>query len=1034
MQTDKLISRIKAVLEDSSGHFEAQALAIEYADLMMHVRDRLEQCVALIRAGNDFAALQVAESSPPLLDLAAQLSFGESLRWLDFCRDRGLPYPARLNMAHVDLAGGLYGRKINESHPLYRDYRQAIREHDDLRALDVLTSILRVNPADENAQEEFVRLGEKTRTVQLAKLEALLTAGKEEEACVLVARLEEVKIPGLALSPVFQRGCCLREERARAEAERETRHLLGEMRTLQTAGSWDLLIPLLVRYRALEREYRLVLPFEQAQEIDEWERSADEWQRAQLAALQHEENLRELSRVLEEAVRTPRALRLKRLPSKRLAVLLGDALAQAQMAGAGELDGVLLEQAGRLRKALLRRIQRRDTALASVVAVTLASVVAAGVLSYGYQKNEALRQQALLEVQDLLARRNLQSAEEFLQKVKTRWDSSGDFFAVKQELALWSGQVRAELEKCKARLMELQRMDPATATVADYLAGKQALQEEEEALASLPPDTRSETTSLYSGAQTRLEVVRGRLTEEKTPLLTQAMEGLNRRLAEAVAEPEVTSRVAALNRLLPEWGRLTAEGELVQAVLEPEDLKKWQEFSQRVKEVFRFWQHAEQTEKLLSGAVLLDTYFTMLKSEADPANALVRHVLENESLLRDPAASVFRAPALQLWRMASVTEAGETERSVSLFLPDETLPQEAVAASRLVQSMRLQKLWRYRYQANQTGENEAESPLPEEVFTLGEVQSVRHPLGGGYEQRQEARILREDGTEILRQLSWRQFGRGTPRGERLFDGHLTPEAELLLQIGQFYQADSGRIVEPILQTMDKVRRAKDVSLLFKFYLLQELMLIAEGRAEEWGLFFSPTAQRDLAMLQQLTQGELTPFDWMNPGPWRDVLPQLEECVATFAQSSYQAEAEAYWRVMRALRSPGFVFIGYVNSDGHFQRVNEDVITGNLVVLSQQNSLKVLPLERMLEEPGVLGGDRFSAVVEAAQPAIYSPVLMLPKTPKEAAREADLPSWVVPPTGGWDAFVFLSSQRESWYKQVYEQWRKWINSETNKTHG
>lgn len=1016
MQTDKLISRIKAVLEDNSGHFEAQALAIEYADLMMHVRDRLEQSVTLIRAGNDFAALQVAESSPPLLDLAAQLSFGESLRWLDFCRERGLPYPARLNMAHVDLVGSLYGRKINESHPLYRDYRQAIREHDDLRALGVLTSILRVNPADENAQEEFVRLGEKSRSAQLKKLEALLAEGKEGEACALVERLEKVNIPGLALSPVFQRGCCLREERARLSAEREVERLREAMRPLQETEDWESLVPLLVRYRALEREHRLVLPEEQTELVDAWERQAGEWQREQLASLQHAERLQELSRVLEEAVRTPRALRLRRMPSKRLAALLGEALAEESFFK-GELDAALLESAKRLRAALLRRIQRRDTALASAVAVTLALCVAAGVLWYGYRKDEEFRGAALIEARELLARGELLPAEGFLRKVKTRWDNVEEFFASKRELSLWAERARGQVEACKSHLLELQNMDPAKATIADYLAGMLALQEWEAELALLPPDTRGETTILYAGAQNRLEVVRIRLTGEEAPPLLDSVDALGQRLASAVAQPGLPERMAALAALQPDWAALQARGETVQVVMDAEDLEKWVAFSREMEETVRFWQAAERTEGLLSGAVSLDTYFTMLKSEADSANKLVGHVLDHENLLRDPPETLFRPQALQLWRMAMVDVDGK-----SLFLPGETMPAEAVSAGRLMQNAHLQKLWRYRYQVSQ---DEVENPLSQNVFTIGEVRAKRYPMGNGYELRQEADILNAEGVEELRQLSWRHFARQTPRGERLLDGVMTPEAGLMTQISSFYETNSGRIVEPVLRTMDRVRRAEGVSPLFKAYLLQELMKVAEDRAEEWGLLFSPSAQRDLAALQQLTQGELTALDWMRPEAWSEVLPQLERLFA-LSQGTYQGEAEAYWRVMRALREPGFVFIGYVNSDGHFQSVAEHEVTGSLVVLSQEGKLVVLPVERMAAETGRLAGGPFRVAVEAVQPSVYSPVLMLAKTPQEAAQEAELPFWVMPPPGGWDAYVFLSSQRESWYHQVYEQWKSWIN--------
>ncbi|MFM9166913.1 MAG: hypothetical protein ACKOQ9_01100, partial [Verrucomicrobiota bacterium] len=146
MSPERLIARIRLQLELGTPDLESRSLAAEYASLCSRVRERLEQCATLIGAGDDHAAFQAAEADPDLLGLCAHLSFSDADRWHGFCREHGLPAGFPLDDRHLLAVEGLYGRAIGESHPLYRDYRDAIRRRDEERALEVLRSIVRINP------------------------------------------------------------------------------------------------------------------------------------------------------------------------------------------------------------------------------------------------------------------------------------------------------------------------------------------------------------------------------------------------------------------------------------------------------------------------------------------------------------------------------------------------------------------------------------------------------------------------------------------------------------------------------------------------------------------------------------------------------------------------------------------------------------------------------------------------------------------------------------------------------------------------
>src|SRR5476651_1330946 len=108
MKLDRLLSRIRAALQDYASEFEQRALAAEYTEWCTKAAQRLEQIVPLIREGQDFPALQIAEASPPVLDLVRQLSFAEAEKWRMFCRHRGLPTPQPFDERNVDLVNQLY--------------------------------------------------------------------------------------------------------------------------------------------------------------------------------------------------------------------------------------------------------------------------------------------------------------------------------------------------------------------------------------------------------------------------------------------------------------------------------------------------------------------------------------------------------------------------------------------------------------------------------------------------------------------------------------------------------------------------------------------------------------------------------------------------------------------------------------------------------------------------------------------------------------------------------------------------------------
>ncbi|MCX8488146.1 MAG: hypothetical protein ORN22_03440, partial [Opitutales bacterium] len=239
MQVERLIARIRGQLELGTPDLEARSLAGEYAVLCQRARERLEQCATLVRSGNEHAAFQAAESDPDLLGLCALLSFAESDRWHALCRERGLPAGFPLDGQHVLAVEGLYGREIGESHPLYRDYRDAIRRREEDRALSVLRSIVRINPDDPNARSELARLSAKFLRESLGKVATFFEQGREEEAVELMNRMERFGANDLAGEPRWDEALARRVAWLRSKAAQQVATLVAEAAEARAGGHWE---------------------------------------------------------------------------------------------------------------------------------------------------------------------------------------------------------------------------------------------------------------------------------------------------------------------------------------------------------------------------------------------------------------------------------------------------------------------------------------------------------------------------------------------------------------------------------------------------------------------------------------------------------------------------------------------------------------------------------------------------------------------------------------------------------------------------
>ncbi len=189
-----LIVKIQAILggraEDSE--MQRRSVAIEYYKLCRQSESQLEHCVALIKAGRDYPALQVAESSN-LLDSLNVLMFPELNQWRDFCDAEKLPSPPPFDDSQIELVSSIYARGVSQNHPLYRDYRRAMRLRKYEDALPIIKTISKINAYDAEVRKEYNRLRVKVATKKLGSLERAVFKKDDVEISKIYKELESEK-------------------------------------------------------------------------------------------------------------------------------------------------------------------------------------------------------------------------------------------------------------------------------------------------------------------------------------------------------------------------------------------------------------------------------------------------------------------------------------------------------------------------------------------------------------------------------------------------------------------------------------------------------------------------------------------------------------------------------------------------------------------------------------------------------------------------------------------------------------------------
>jgi hypothetical protein len=954
MNIDRLILRINAVLDGQAEGFEARALASEYAALSESVRERMRQCAALIKAGNDNAALQVAEASPPVLDLAAKLAFDRSAEWRDYCKENRIPTPHRVEDRVVDAVNGLYAKEIGESHPLYRDYRAAMRERDDMRAIGVLRSIVRVNAGDKNAREEFERLTAKLRREMLLKLREVQQHHRDNEIFGILSEMEAAGLGPCADKPEWVEAMKVREEWERKRALGEAILLVPRIIALRDANEWEGAIPLLGKARALQNQYGFRWPKAEGDTITHTET----WVAGHASVVEkirkEEEKTEDLYRRLEDLEKHAAG------KDRPKAIIEGDIasvntwLSEAEALPETAHFKVPITRAKHVRSrlnAVLHHRRRRR------IIITLASVLT--VL--------ALAAVATWQAQKAAGERNF--AEKLTQAESTR--------EIRPVMAFLAGPVRehpslaaagdrpARIAALRTRADEADRIlrqvrdeaqalrTAAGAASADMIQLKERLSTLEPAMNSLAPDVRGEVAPIYDEA--------AKLIGERSvadPL--KKLEALMPPPGATDFSPgeDFSSAIAALGKALT--GTVTAADSTVKRARETlAAAEALDSGAGALRDARAKLADAKSLDSLLEALTTL----AALQPESPETLAAKRVADAAETLKKLPEALL---PAETASMRRAVLASGNGPK----FIPAEISATEASAAAALATAARFADL-RVATLTNHFTDGGNSSST---VYLKDTPVTETFKLSGGVETRVRATVMKPDGTTTRTTFTSKKFDGRSATGETLDGVVAVKDAEPLASASRAYDSDRGVFTESPLALLDRTI-ASDASSLSKAWIHQTVLKVTSERPEAWGLAFSPQMTRDAAKLREILSAELTGTEWMRPERSAELRRKLDAFYAE-KRAPYLPAAEARRALVKAVLDAGVAYSGRTDLKGAPVPSAKPGAAGDRIFGLDETG-----------QPSVLGVvDASGAIALSHRAAPFSPLLRLAISPSKVAGE------------------------------------------------
>jgi hypothetical protein len=886
LETERLIRKISELLQQGGNPDIAPKLAGDYAAACHAANLRLQQCEAMIKAGDQHQAIQLAETAPNLLDLITVLEFRSADDWRAFCQQNALPVAERIDARSVHALNDCYAQGITTDHPLYAAYRKAVLNRNDEEALKTLQSITRLNPADENAASELARLGAKVLAARLEHLGGVLNGG---DTALIVAAIETIEAFGFKTRPEGEVWC-------KAETVR-CGFMLEEAAKLKAALQWMDVLAKLEFIRRLQHEFKLELPstaVKQLEVLESWARGEQEKDRREreFRAL-----LTELHFRVQQSEEKDTSARYVKFPELR------DDFESLHKVWRALTDFTRpipedATAAFRKRSALLEaEIARRTAIRRRIILASSVTALVAGAVIVWFVLGQMRAREFATELKAAVSQRQARVAEHLLDRVRTSEKRLLSVGSVNSAVASAESFVTKErglltnFETAFSKLPTRFGGDPDAARTT---------------LNALAPDLKTENEPRVQAFEKQWQQFLSEGGVAVNGLFEQWISSAEKQCAQLDYRASVetaTAQISTLSGVMQKindcevgfTNHVSLRSELLQR-----ELRKLDEGMAALKKARTFNEFSSAISFIASSE------FSGAPT-ASAATSIQSLGASDEAALR----SLLGATNAATWAFVN-------KGKPASLVPEIAMPAERVFFQRLNAdpavnaSHQHYRLWLDRESTNSV-----------EWITAGSFDNSQ-----GWKQ---IKAWTPSDTATSATFEDREYGN--------FDGQwkLSPTQPIyrLEQVSDLKDASAFASVglgkvwsggstygRPMLEVLDAVKDSRDGSPVFRAFLLCSLVELMESQPDAWGLTFCPSAHAHAAQIRSIVGGEITSGDWFVPSKAKSWSEKLDQFFTAEKSLSYSKQAAGNLALAQLAAKDGLRYVGFAGVDG------KPVVAGN----------------------------------------------------------------------------------------------------------
>lgn len=955
MNAERLAQQITEAMAQNADRTLLEKLATEYATQCRVANRRLAQCEDMLNNGNESEPLQLAEAEPSLLDLVAALSFDRSEEWRVHCKSKNLPQAETLNERAVKRLNELYSKGITTNHPLYKQYKTAILERDDTKAISVLRAIVKLNPSDKNAKGEMERLEAKIQDDLLNKLKMPVQKRDIGHILTLLSQIETTSWLKPPSGPILDEAIALRKQHEKALATIECAALIEKATRLREGNGWAETGGLLQRVQSLCQAHQINLDARLAAKMGELFAWVADQRKAHAEELQFQDILMDLqTRISQGETKGARGTR------KGLVALREEL---------GGLSGQwrTLEKFGKpipidLPARFKRRTQTIETEIARltkqhnlVVAVSVLAFLVAAWFSGAFALRafeSSKERQGLIESQKS---GRLAATEKQIEDLRTKKPKLAEMRLLRIQIAQTQSWIEDEKSKKVAfdsMLSELQPYVKADFSNAPPTVIEKQFQQAKDQSEMLALDFRSESQAQLLEFQNKFDAYLakhgGELAKIAVALLEKGekiavsptLKDLNKPL------DEIRQAVKSLQGVIQELDA-TLDPAINKVPVPSSILSRKDALREKVSPLKTALEKIEKTELDMRNASSAKDYLTALHDYEKGSFQQVaevrkaREVLDAEKVLLGFESEMLMPGDAMGWQNFISKPNAEMK-------PSDTMPAERAKFLGLRDDDNLRNIFRCAFLVEDVIQHEkivySRGPLKiEKDLTQGTATSiVRYSCSGN--------LYEPDDTQDSAVFAAKAYsGIEQKTSDKLVITGLVPapdsskvsnESLLFSQIGMttFVNPSNNRFSTSILTILDRLRADKSINPLFKTYMQQRLLELKDIRPYEWGAQWAPAVALHQKRLSQMEVSELSSGDWMVPRR----IAQHQKRLADFYQEtqmiSYMNQAKFFQRLIQSTHSAGLRYGGFIAPDGRLVLTTEAKSASELAGLAK-DSLK-----------------------------------------------------------------------------------------------